>query len=88
MEFEAFNGPNCHKKDGVKPRQWNCISQAGECATLPFAVQSFAIAMTDPDHVGDSNCTVAKVSGGISRTSGVRIVLAAGVGLAGLTVWL
>lgn len=65
------------------------MSQEGECATLPFAVQSFAIAMTDPDHVGDSNCTVARVSGGVSlRVGGIRATLAAAVGLVGLVVFL
>ncbi|KXT04568.1 hypothetical protein AC578_8709 [Pseudocercospora eumusae] len=68
LTFTTFNGENCKKvKDketGHKAEkfEWDCNSEDGECSTVPFAIKSFSIAMTDPDDVNDKNCTIAKTA--------------------------
>lgn len=92
LEFETFNGPNCHDKNDEVSRKWNCLSEQGECTTLPFSVQSFAIAMTEPELVGHSNCTIAAESNdgvaGWSRSGGMQTAVMASLGLIGLAMFL
>lgn len=92
LEFETFNGPNCHDKNDEVSRKWNCLSEQGECTTLPFSVQSFAIAMTEPELVGHSNCTIAAESNdgvaGWSRSGGMQTAVMVALGLIGLAMFL
>ncbi|CAK1359220.1 unnamed protein product [Cercospora beticola] len=82
LEFHVYNAANCKEDDGVRSRGWDCLDEEVQCSTMPFAVQSFSVAMTDPKDVGQSSCAVAKVSGAERRvvrswrtSSGVAVVV-------------
>ncbi|KAF2209474.1 hypothetical protein CERZMDRAFT_100268 [Cercospora zeae-maydis SCOH1-5] len=81
LELQVYNAANCKENDGVRSREWDCLDGDAQCSAMPFPVQSFSIAMTNPKDVGQSNCSVARVSGaertlGRSGGGGEAVVLA------------